>query len=370
MGVFQKRGKRGKRYYIDYYVDGKRVRECVGDVPRKLAEDTLKVRQAEIVQGKYQLKSKVLNPTFQALCQDYRDYLRPRREGKALDTYENRLKRLEPFFGKYRLSQISPFLIEKYIRERRSQRTYRKTFVSAATVNRELQVFKRMFNLAIQWKKAQANPVREVKFLKEERKPDRVLTQEEEDKRLASSASHVRMAVVLALHTGMRLGKVLGLAWSDINLRENFIMVVKAKGSKTRSIPINRVLREALLEFRKPAGKGTYLFFNDRTGKPIQAIKTGFVKAVRRAGIPHCCFHDLRHTFATRLVLAGVDLATVSELLGHSSIEMTMRYAHPSPENRRRAVELLSDRHYLDTSPESTDRRDSAKLLNLQSMRP
>ena len=370
MGVFQKRGKRGKRYYIDYYVDGKRVRECVGDVPRKVAEDALKVRQAEIVQGKYRLKLKVQNPTFQALCQDYRDYLAPRREGKALKAYESRIKRLEPFFGKYRLSQISLFLIEKYIRERRSQVTYRKTRLSAATVNRELQVLKRMFNLAIEWGKTEVNPVRRVRYLKEERKPDRVLSEEEQERLLASCASHVRMAVLLALHTGMRLGKVLNLSWLDVNLRESFITVIKAKGGKMRSIPVNRVLRKALLEFRETAGKGKYLFFNDRTGKPIQNIKTGFVQAVRRAGIPHCCFHDLRHTFATRLVMAGVDLATVSELLGHSSIEMTMRYAHPSPENKRRAVELLSDRHYLDTREESTDQRGSAKLLNLNSMRP
>jgi len=285
-------------------------------------------------------------------------------------TYESRLKRLEPFFGKYRLSQISPFLVEKYIRERRSQVTYRKTCVSAATVNRELSVLKRMLNLAMEWGKAETNPVRQVKFLKEEQKPDRVLSDEEEERLFVSCASHVKMAILLALHTGMRLGKVLNLSWPDINLREGFITVIKAKGGKMRSIPINQVLREALCEFRKTKGKGKYLFFNDRTGKPIQDIKTGFVKAVRRAGIPHCCFHDLRHTFATRLVMAGVDLPTVSELLGHSSIEMTMRYAHPSPENKRRAVELLCDGHYLDTRRQSTDQTDSAKLLNLHSMRP
>jgi integrase len=76
-------------------------------------------------------------------------------------------------------------------------------------------------------------------------------------------------------------------------------------------------------------------------GLPIGDVKTAFLKAVKRAGIPPCRFHDLRHTFATRLVLAGVDLATVKELMGHASISTTMRYAHPSPPHKREAVARL-----------------------------
>ena len=76
-------------------------------------------------------------------------------------------------------------------------------------------------------------------------------------------------------------------------------------------------------------------------GLPIQDVKTAFLKALKRAGLPRCRFHDLRHTFATRLVLAGVDLATVKELMGHATISTTMRYAHPSPPHKREAVARL-----------------------------
>jgi len=76
-------------------------------------------------------------------------------------------------------------------------------------------------------------------------------------------------------------------------------------------------------------------------GKPLKSIRTAFLNACDRAGIKNLRFHDLRHTFATRLVLAGVDLATVSKLLGHSSIQMTMRYAHPTPEALKNAVNKL-----------------------------
>ncbi len=77
-------------------------------------------------------------------------------------------------------------------------------------------------------------------------------------------------------------------------------------------------------------------------GKPLKHIRTAFKNACNRAGIKNLRFHDLRHTFATRLVLAGVDLASVSKLLGHSSIQMTMRYAHPTPEVLKSAVSKLN----------------------------
>lgn len=368
MGVFVRRGKRGNACYIDYYVDGKRVRERLGYVSRKTAEDVLKIRQAEIIQGRYQIVPKKRSASFEDFSKDFREYLASRKEGKALKAYQTRLKHLEPVFGGFRLSEVSPFHVEKYICKRRSERSYRKSPVAPATINRELAVLKRMFQLAIQWGRAEKNPVIGVKFLREESKQDRVLSEEEEEKLLSQCAPHVRLAVLVALHTGMRLGEILNLRWQDIDLRRQVLTVVKSKSGKMRSIPTNDILAGALAEYR-PKARAEYVFWNDRTGKPMLDTKTGYCKAVRRAGISHCRFHDLRHTFATRLVTAGVDLATVSQLLGHSSIEMTMRYAHPSPDNKRRAVDLLCHGHKLDTNCESVAELISARSLKSRSMR-
>ncbi len=102
-------------------------------------------------------------------------------------------------------------------------------------------------------------------------------------------------------------------------------------------MPLNKTAQEALDGVPGPHIGHVFLY----RGLPIQDVKTAFLKAVKRAGIPQCRFHDLRHTFATRLVLAGVDLATVKELMGHASISTTMRYAHPSPPHKREAVARL-----------------------------
>lgn len=229
-------------------------------------------------------------------------------------------------------------------------------------------MLKQMFNLAISWGKTKDNPVQKVKFLREVRGVDRVLSSEEERALLQECVDHVKMAVILALNTGMRLGEVLSLTWLDVSLNKRVITVEKSKSGKTRSIPINSSLDEELHRYKRKVNHSDYLFFNDRTGRPIVSIKTGFVKAVRRAGIPACRFHDLRHTFATRLVLSGADPKTVSELLGHADIHMTMRYSHPTPEAKRAAVELL-DGHNLDTSCGSSEKAGSAKLLQIRQTR-
>ena len=105
---------------------------------------------------------------------------------------------------------------------------------------------------------------------------------------------------------------------------------------------MNEVLLRALGNGQKVAGDGVFTFADPRTGQPWGSVNTAFRASLRRAGIARIRIHDLRHTFATRLVGRGVDLLTLKELLGHSSIIMTMRYAHPSEDNMRRAVQLLS----------------------------
>jgi len=105
-------------------------------------------------------------------------------------------------------------------------------------------------------------------------------------------------------------------------------------------------MNERVLEVIQNLNPGRELiFFNPKTGKHVQDVKTGFKAACRRAGISGLRFHDLRHTFATRLAGEGVDVATIKELMGHSSIVITQRYFHPNAERKQRAVELLGRKY-------------------------
>ena len=348
MGVYLKRGK----YFIDFYVDGKRVRECVGPVSRRDAEKALKSRQGDVVKGLYQLNKRAPSPLFCNFSEQFMEFSRAHKSSRSSTADETRLVHLKPFFGRYRLDQITSFLVEKYIIDRKRSITRRGKPPSPATINRELAVLRHMFNKAIDWGKAERNPVKGVRFLKEDPPKERILSHEEEQILLEHSAPHLRMAIILALNTGLRLGEILNLRWSDIDPIQGLLTVERGKGGKRRTVEMNIFLRESLKEFRETCQKSEYLFFNKRTGKPILDSKTAFRAAVRRSGIPHIRFHDLRHTFATRLLCRKVDLVTVQKLLGHSSIEMTMRYSHPGASERRKAVEMLSDGHHMDTKQE------------------
>jgi integrase len=117
---------------------------------------------------------------------------------------------------------------------------------------------------------------------------------------------------------------------------------------------MNSKLTETLKNVKKDSASD-YVFANG-DGNPYRDIKTGWWNAIRKAGLQGLRFHDLRHTFASRLVMAGVDLVTVKELMGHKDIKMTMRYSHPTPEHKKAAVEILDEvTTNLTTQPESTD---------------
>ena len=144
----------------------------------------------------------------------------------------------------------------------------------------------------------------------------------------------------------MRRGELLNLQWEQVDLPSGTITVKHSKSGRVRHVPLNKTALEALDGIPGPYEGYVFRY----RGSPIQDVKTAFLKAVKRAGIPRCRFHDLRHSFATRLVLAGVDLATVKELMGHASISTTMRYAHPSPPHKREAVARLDTGQLNDAS--------------------
>ena len=345
MGIY----KKGENYYIDYYVNGRRKREKVGP-SRALAKKALEARKGEIVREKYQLPRKKAAPLFEEFVPVYLNYIKGYK--KSYDRDVSTIKRLLGKFRGKRLDAIHPFLVESYKIERRKQ-------VKPATVNKELGCLRHMYNMAIKWDYAEKNPVREVKFFKENNQRLRYLSQEEASALVEACAPHLRPVVIVALNTGMRRGEIFHLRWEHVDFGHRWIRVVESKNGESRIIPMNDVVYRTLREQRRQL-KADFVFVNGK-GKPYRNIKYAFRKALERAGIDDFHFHDLRHTFASNLVMAGEDLVTVKELLGHKSIQMTMRYSHLSQKHKMAAVQRLShlyeseDGHYLDTEVKSSD---------------
>lgn len=162
------------------------------------------------------------------------------------------------------------------------------------------------------------------------------------DLRIVAFVDYLKPAVLLSLNTGLRQGEVFKLTWASVNLDKGMVTVTAstAKSQKARHVPLNAEAKTVLKAWQKQ-GKGEGYVFPSREGGPLSEIKTAWLKLLRDADIKNFRWHDMRHHFASRLVMAGVDLNTVRELLGHSDIKMTLRYAHLAPEHKAAAVELL-----------------------------
>lgn len=165
------------------------------------------------------------------------------------------------------------------------------------------------------------------------------------------SSDHLRPILVIALHTGMRRGEIFNLLWTDIDFQGDLAHVRESKNGEGRYIPVSSELRHTLQSLSSRFSGGyvfpSYLPRRKRNGAdvvgqhPYTDLKNSFSSALKRAGISDFRFHDLRHTFASHLVMAGADLNTVRELLGHKSIKMTLRYAHLSPTHKKQAIKLI-----------------------------
>ena len=324
MGVYQ----RGKNWYADYYYEGKRIRKTVGS--RKDAENALAAIKADILRGEYKFKRE-RSIRFEDFAREYLEYSKVNKKSWKSDQVS--LNRLVPFFGHLRLSKITPRFIEEYKQKRINE-------VKSASVNRELACLKFMFTLAKKWKLVDENPVKEVKLFREQKIVMQILNKEEIDRLIECSADHLKKIIILALNTGMRRGEIFKLQWKEIDFIDNFIFIYMTKSGITRKIPMNNVVRETLKNIKR---ESEFVFYNPKTKDHIKDVKTAFKAACRRAKINDLRFHDLRHTAATYMVTGGVDLVTVAEILGHADIKMTMRYAHPTPENKRRAVYVLAN---------------------------
>lgn len=249
---------------------------------------------------------------------------------------------------------------------------------SPNTVNRIYTNFRASLSKAEEWGFIDVHPLRKMKPLKmaentrvrylhpeEEKRLRLALDEREERKRQERNSAnawriergyptypdptelafmdHIKPMVLLSMNTGMRQGEVFKLTWSNVNFETKHLTVTgqTAKSGKVRHIPLNSEAFAVLEKWREQYANDIKFVFANRQGVPFDNIKKGWAKILKAAEIEDFRWHDLRHHFASRLVMAGVNLNTVRELLGHSSYAMTLRYAHLSAGHKAEAVELL-----------------------------
>lgn len=336
--VLRKTKNKEARFYIDYQIDSRRIRKVVKGA--RTRAEAVKVLSSEIsdeYRRKHHFKHERKDISFNEMADLFltKYSMLKKKSWKTSDWVY--IRTLKPFFGRYKLSEITPLMIEDYSSRRLD------TGIKNCSVNRELSCLRKIYNVAIDWNFAADNPVRKVKFFSEnESVRERVLSPDEERKLFEVSSPRLISILNVALSTGMRKGEILGLQWKNVSLEKGEIRVVASKSGKDRILPINSALFEVLQALKRQNGQGEYVFENPDTRKPYVDIKRSFSTACKRAGIEDLRFHDLRHTFASRLVKRGVDLIIVKELLGHASVTTTQRYTHSRAEEKLRAVEALS----------------------------
>ena len=338
MGIVR---KRGEGYETDYYAGGRRIREG-GFSTKKEAQEYLGNRLQEIREGKFFPNRRIKHVRVEELIDDYLN----RFQGKGVATERMHMNTIRNHFAGKLVSQITVYDVETFFAHRRSLLTVKGTPRSAATSNRELGALKRLINKTIAWGMAVSNPVLSLKPLREERGRMRFLSLEEAGRLMECASHHLRPVIATALCTGMRRGEIMGMRWQDIDLRNRTIFVPHTKNGHSRYVPISDSLFNVLSNL--PRHRGTdYLFAGEpkigKKGKPFNDVRTSFENACTLAGIENFRFHDLRHTAASHMAMAGIPLKIIGDVLGHRSIAMTERYAHLSPGFLRNAVNALPD---------------------------
>jgi integrase len=347
---------KGGKWYLDYTVKGKRVREFGGFTKEQARNALAKIRLERLDERLGFSKPKELDPVpFESFADEFLEiYSKQNKRSWKRDALL--LKNLKRFFAGKTLQEIGPEQVERFKAQRKTDfvtrfKATKKTPIAPATINRELACLKTLFSKAVEWGRIEKNTVRTVKKFKEDNVRERILTAEEAQRLIESASASIRPVLIIALNTGMRKNEILCLKWANVDYLRGYILIETSKSGKSRKIPMNGAVSSALMGLPHVA---EFVFYNPETKAPIKDIKTAFKAACRKAkanpkdekdpGIVGLRLHDLRHTAATWMIQAGVDIVTVSRILGHASIQMTMRYAHPTPENMRQAVDRLGER--------------------------
>ena len=296
-----------------------------------------------IARGEWPPKAKPKAALFDDLLADYREA--KQREGKAVMASGIGYRRLLDHFGGRRADSLTADEVERW-------RDAMLQTMAPATVNLHLCLLRAILRRAVRGKRLDPSALPEVKGPKVNNKRVRYLTEAEEAHLIEALPEWMRPLVTVAIHTGMRRGELLRLRWPDVDFVSGTIHVLIAKSGEGRQIPLSPTAHRTLAALRdeRRARLSARVVRHTDADRPVFAAPEGgflmnlardWYPALTRAGLEGFRFHDLRHTFASRLVQRGVSLYEVGTLLGHKTPAMTLRYAHLDPTALKAAVALL-----------------------------
>jgi integrase len=363
MAVF----KRGKIYWFHFIWNGEHIQKSTKQTNKRVAEQIESAYKTKLAKGEVGINEPKPSPSFSKAMRDFLKW--SEQEHKAHpNTYHRYVvssKALLKFFKDKKLDKITPEEVEGYKTWRASQKSPRtKRVLRPATTNRELACLKALFNFYIKGDLLLKNPVSRVKFFNEDNEQTRTLSFDEQQKYLATASQPLRDAAILMLETGMRPEEVYRIRVETINLDGAFIFnpYGKTKAAKRR-VPLNKTALEVLTR-RMDAVNSPYLFPSpDDMTKSVLKLNNAHYGALKRSSLKPFRLYDLRHTWATRAAMSGIDLVTLAAMLGHSRIQMVLRYAHPTEQHQAEAARKLEEFNAARAIAE-VEQRAIATLIN------
>jgi len=329
-GGYWRESTNGGSWYYDFQIKAKRYGpKSLGRISRTLAQEKIDSLKASIRNGTYEEKKTSLS--FAEFIPLYLKYAYSKNKPSTMARTEMSCKLFRQHFTGS-LESVSVQAIDNFVDFRKNQ------WRSNGTINRDLDVLGAILNKALEYDYIRKTP--KIEKLKYNSQRCRYLVGDEEERLLAKAGPKLREICIFALNTGMRQGEILALRWKHISFEQGLIQVEHTKNNLTRYIPINKTVRKLLLLKYEVRESDTAPIFNYRHSGPL---RNGFWWACKHAGIKDFRFHDLRHTFASRLVMKGVHIRVIQQLLGHQSLKMTERYTHLSSVSLASAVDLLED---------------------------
>jgi integrase len=338
--------RRGKTWWYVFEFEGRKIQESSGFLNKTAALRVEAKRRTDLVERRVGFTKSKPIPKFDDFSKQFLEWSKLQHRPKTHELHELNCKTLKRFFrGRY-LDEITSEMVEDFKSARKQERIRwaKDRSVAGATVNRALTTLKLLYHQAQRSGYAVKNPVEGVAMFREPLDSMRVISFEEQASYLIETSQPLRDISKIILDTGMRPEEVFRMRIENLDFKQKSIFNPNGKTKAARrTIPMtDDALSLLKLRVKEAEKLGTpYVFPSPHNvQRPIGSVKKAHSAAVTRAKITRRFrLYDLRHTFATRAVASGTDLPTLSSLLGHASILMTMRYVHPAAEQKRVAME-------------------------------